>query len=121
MNLTLLDETGEEAELEAGNSNVFYLPYPEGMSYKSGVTWTLLHYLDDEYNECEPFKVTATEHGLRFETNSLSPFVLLWDLPADIPNVPKTGDHTLLALYVALLALSFTVAATLLHRRKAVR
>lgn len=91
------------------------------MSYESGATWTLLHYLDDEYNECEPLTVIATEQGLRFETDSLSLFVLLWDLPADTPNVPKTGDHTLLALHVALLALSFTVAATLLCRRKAVR
>lgn len=126
MNLTVLDENGEEAQLEKENSNVFYLPYPEGMSYESGATWTLRHYLDDEYTKYELLTVTATEHGLRFETDSLSPFVLLWDMPAQetpIPsatNVPQTGDNTPLALYAALLAISLAAAVALL-RRKAVR
>lgn len=132
MNLTLLDEFGDEAQLEKGNSNVFFLPYPEGMSYESGATWTLRHYLNEEYTEYVLLTVTATEHGLRFETDSLSPFVLLWDMPAQetpipdatevpsTPDVPKTGDNTPLALYAALLALSLAAAAVLL-RRKAVR
>ena len=132
MNLTLLDEFGDEAQLEKGNNNVFYLPYPEGMSYESGATWTLRHYLNDEYTEYELLTVTATENGLRFETDSLSPFVLLWDMPAQetpipdatevpsTPDVPKTGDNTPLALCAALLALSLAAAAVLL-RRKAVR
>lgn len=138
MNLTLLNEDGDEARLEEGSSNVFYLPYPEGMSYESGATWTLRHYLDEEYTRYELLTVTATEHGLRFETDSLSPFVLLWDMPAQetpipdatevpstpsatsAPNVPQTGDNTPLALYAALLALSLAAAVALL-RRKAVR
>lgn len=126
MNLTVLDENGEEAQLEKENSNVFYLPYPEGMTYESGATWTLRHYLDDEYTKYELLTVTATEHGLRFETDSLSPFVLLWDMPAQetptpsATNVPQTGDNTPLALYAALLAISLAAAVALL-RRKAVR
>lgn len=123
MDLTLLDEEGEVAKLEEQNSNVFYLPYPEGMSYESGATWTLRHYLDDEYTKYELLTVTATEHGLRFETDSLSPFVLLWDMSAEeapISTAPKTGDNTPLALYAALLAISLAAAVTLL-RRKAVR
>lgn len=129
MDLTLLDEEGEVAKLEEQNSNVFYLPYPEGMSYESGATWTLRHYLDDEYTTYELLTVTATEHGLRFETDSLSPFVLLWDTPVEespipdttvAPTVPQTGDNTPLALYAALLAISLAAAVALL-RRKAVR
>lgn len=122
MDLTLLDEDGEAAELEADNSNVFYLPYPDGLSYESGATWTLRHYLDDDYTTYELLTVTATEQGLRFETSSLSPFVLLWDTheeEAPISTVPRTGDNTPLALYAVLLALSLAAVVVLLRRKAA--
>ena len=122
MDLTLLNQKGEETQLDPSKEQVFYLPYPEGVSYEDGMTYTLRHYLDDEYNRYEPLTVTATEHGLRFETNSLSTFVLLWDAPAgEAPasSVPKTGDNTPLALYAMLLTLSLAAIAALLRRKSA--
>lgn len=116
--LTMLDENDNPVQFEENGKQVFYLPYPEGMSYESGATWTLRHYLDDNYTKYELLNVTATEYGLRFETDSLSPFVLLWDV-ADTANLPKTGDNTPLALYATLLVL--TAAAAVLLRRKIAR
>lgn len=122
--LTMLDENDNPVQFEENGKQVFYLPYPEGMSYESGATWTLRHYLDDNYTEYELLNVTATEYGLRFETDSLSPFVLLWDTPVEAAvsntaNLPKTGDNTPLALYATLLVL--TAAAAVLLRRKIAR
>lgn len=117
--LTMLDENGAPVDFSEQGDQVFYLPYPENMSYESGATWTLRHYLDDSYSSFEFLDVTATENGLRFETDSLSPFVLLWDdadgASSSVP--PKTGDDTPLALYAALLTLA--AAAFVLLRRRA--
>lgn len=116
--LTLLDDSG--LNVQPDGSIVFYLPYPDGMSYQNGATWTLRHYLDDGYETYETIQVTATEYGLRFESGSLSPFVLLWDggTEPQPAAAPKTGDSSPLALYAALTALSAALMVLLAARRK---
>ena len=116
--LTLLD--GDGLEMQPDGTTVFYLPYPEGMSYQQGATWTLRHYLDDDYENYENITVIATEYGLRFESSSLSPFVLLWEGGAEpLPAVvPKTGDSSPLALYVVLAVLSAALMGVMVVRRK---
>ena len=116
--LTLLDDSG--LDVQPNGSTVFYLPYPDGMSYQNGATWTLRHYLDDGYETYETIQVTSTEYGLRFESSSLSPFVLLWDggTEPQPAAAPKTGDSSPLALYAALTALSAALMVLLAARRK---
>ncbi|MCI5847136.1 MAG: sortase B protein-sorting domain-containing protein, partial [Clostridiales bacterium] len=116
--LTLLDDSG--LNVQPDGSTVFYLPYPDGMSYQNGATWTLRHYLDDGYETYETIQVTSTEYGLRFESSSLSPFVLLWDggTEPQPAAAPKTGDSSPLALYAALTALSAALMVLLAARRK---
>ncbi len=116
--LTLKD--GEKV-VQPDGTTVFYLPYPDGYSFQSGCTYRLKHY-DPSYRAYTYIPVIATEQGLRFEADSLSPFVLSWEapatpVPAPTPNVPKTGDNTPIALWLVLMTLS--AAGVVLMRRKA--
>ncbi len=100
---------------QPGEPTVFYLPYPDGLTFEMGATYTLLHY-DAAYETYASVPVEATPNGLRFETDSLSPFELLWDVPA---TLPKTGDSTPIALWLALMALSVIGAGLMRRRAKA--
>mgnify|MGYP004504399631 CR=1 FL=1 len=111
--LHLLDENGEMVQPDGKKE--FYLPYPDGMSYEANATWRLRHYNDD-YTAYTYVDVTATEAGLRFESDSLSPFVLLWD--GSESTAPKTGDGTPLYLLSGLLVVSAALLLTALRRRK---
>lgn len=80
MKLTYIDEnTG--LEVEPGTEGaVVYLAYPDGMTYEQaqGYTFKLYHYTDENHVTHEEMKLEATPLGLKFKTNSFSPFLLEW-------------------------------------------
>ncbi len=91
-------------------STPFYIPYPAGLSYTDqNIIYQLYHFRED-YGNCTLIPVEATPYGLRFTEDHLSPFVLQWDdsQPDDSPDteIPKTGDHTPIAILTGLLLLS---------------
>lgn len=118
--------TDRDGNTIAPNRNlVIYLPYPDGLSFKDPMTYTLRHYSAQDNQEIVT-TLTPTEIGLRFEVNNLSPFVLQWrSQPAPVqPTVPpagelpQTGDDTPVAAAIVLLILSAAGLACLLRRKR---
>lgn len=98
---------------------VLYWPYPEGQSYTSPVHYQLKHYMDNTRTEFKILDVTPTEKGLRFETDSFSPFELTWsEIEPDSVSVPETGDKSNILLWAALACLSIVGVAAVVRRRK---
>ena len=102
-----------------GNA-VVYLPYPPGLNFGSNMAYTLKHY-DLEFENYGNVQIVPTEKGLRFETSSLSPFVISWTADAAKPPVspipkppilptPKTGDffptNQLICVIIVLLGIA---------------
>ena len=120
--LRLTDENGNT--ISPGRNTVVYLPYPDGLSYEDAVTYTLRHY-DAKGGSEIVTTMTPTAIGLRFETESFSPFVLQWEeqtgeesMPVTgIDDLPKTGD-TLSVLPPTLLLLSASALLCLMRRRR---
>ena len=80
MKLKYIDEsTGFEVEPGAKGA-VVYLAYPDGMNYDNFKDYNvrLTHYTDEEHVEHENVTLEATLIGLRFKTDSFSPFLLEW-------------------------------------------
>lgn len=91
--LTYIDkETGLEVEPGTEGADV-YLPYPEGMTYEQaqGYTFKLTHYTDENHVTHEEMKLEATPYGLKFKTNSFSPFLLEWTPAASSPSHNESG------------------------------
>lgn len=91
--LTYIDkETGLEVEPGTEGADV-YLPYPEGMTYEQaqGYTFKLTHYTDENHVTHEEMELEATPLGLKFKTNSFSPFLLEWTPAASSPSHNESG------------------------------
>ena len=93
MKLTYIDEnTG--LEVEPGTEGaVVYIAYPDGMTYEQaqGYTFKLYHYTDENHVTHEEMKLEATPLGLKFKTNSFSPFLLEWTPAASSPSHNESG------------------------------
>ena len=93
MKLTYIDEsTG--LEVEPGTEGaVVYLAYPDGMTYEQaqGYTFKLYHYTDENHVTHEEMELEATPLGLKFKTNSFSPFLLEWTPAASSPSHNESG------------------------------
>ena len=96
MKLTYMDERGNEIQPAPGSKATVYLPYPAGTSYEShkDVAFTLYHYKDENHTDKEEIKLTPTPYGLMFETDSFSPFLLSYTLPAGSAENPDTPGST---------------------------
>ena len=98
---------------------VIYWPYPDGYSIDSPVHYQLKHYMDNTKTKFKFMDVTKTEKGLRFETDSFSPFELTWsEIEPDSVSVPETGDKSNILLWAALACLSIVGVAAVVRRRK---
>lgn len=118
VNLTLKDTNGNPVEDFNGENIVFYLPYLEGFDY-TNCEFDLKHYQDELSNQFEILSVEATPYGLRFEAQSLSPFVVSWDVIPSAPALPATGDST--PVNAAWLAMLLSVLGLLIAGFKARR
>lgn len=83
MKLKYIDKTtGLEVKPEAKNAVHYevYLAYPEGMNYDNFKDYTvkLTHYTDENHVTHENVTLEATSIGLKFKTDSFSPFLLEW-------------------------------------------
>ena len=106
---------------------VFYIPYPEGCAYgDEDVTYQLYHY-DDAYQSCSVVELVPTPYGLRFAEDHLSPFVLTWarapqdagtPAPADVTDLPRTGDETHLEWLIGVLLVSTALLAYGIRRKR---
>lgn len=120
--LRLTDANGNT--ISPGRNTVVYLPYPDGLSYDDAVTYMLRHY-DEKGGSEIVTTLTPTAIGLRFETESFSPFVLQWeeqpgaaDAPVQgIDDLPETGD-TSSVVPLLLLILSASASLCLMLRRR---
>ena len=95
-------------------NKVIYLPYsfidPE-LDYDKAVDMELkpiIHHYSDEHGKKENLEGTLTEHGIRFETSSFSPFVLTWG------DAAKIGEENYSTLEEALDAATDDDVITLL-------
>lgn len=80
MKLKYIDTTtGLEVEPGAKDA-VVYLAYPDGMTYDNFKDYTvrLTHYTDENHVKHENVTLEATPIGLKFKTDSFSPFLLEW-------------------------------------------
>lgn len=80
MKLKYIDKTtGLEVKPGAAGAEV-YLAYPEGMTYDNFKDYTvkLTHYTDEKHVTHENVTLEATSIGLKFKTDSFSPFLLEW-------------------------------------------
>ncbi len=116
---------GSGSAIAPDRNIVIYLPYPAGCAYGDGTVYTLRHYDTAGGSELVT-TLTPTEYGLRFEADSLSPFVLTWadgalqTTPApDVSKLPETGDDSCLTLWALLLALAAAGVLGLRRRRSA--
>ena len=106
---------------------MFYIPYPEGCAYgDEDVTYQLYHY-DDAYQSCSVVELVPTPYGLRFVEDHLSPFVLTWarapqdagtPAPADVTDLPRTGDETHLEWLIGVLLVSTALLAYGIRRKR---
>ena len=138
--IDLVDANNGNAWLTADGPVTVYWPYPEGTD--SDTQFYLVHFkgLNREMQtasvesliagaETEVMEIQTDEYGIRFTADSFSPYVLIWDSPADSsqdtpdtpasPAVPaaKTGDTAVPAAW-AVLAVAAVAAGTCVLRRK---
>ena len=144
--LDLVDANNGNVWLTPENPVTIYWPYPEGTD--ENTEFHLVHFkgLDRgisndqitneiDSSQAESVDIENTEYGIRFETDSFSPFVLTWDAgteageqpepttninESDANNVlPQTGDTTnwILPLVIACIAALVAVGAYRMSRR----
>lgn len=128
--LDLVDANNGNTWLTSDEPTTVYWPYPAGTD--ENTEFHLVHFegLNREISNgeitdqiaganAEYVAVENTEHGIRFQTDGFSPFVLIWDAGEDAgeqpepqPSVtkgesgglPTTGDYTLTGAAVAAIA-----------------
>jgi hypothetical protein len=103
--LDLVNATDGNAVVAADGSVTIYWPYPDGVTYETagGYDFKLLHYagLERGYfadgattpETVEEIELVPTEHGLMFETDSFSPYGLLWR-EKDAGGAASAGTET---------------------------
>lgn len=98
--LDLVDANNGNVWLTSSKPVTVYWPYPDGTN--ADTTFYLVHFdgvdrdmsIDNIQNEInastlEVMDLTTDEYGIRFETDSFSPYVLLWE--DDVPDEPGEG------------------------------
>lgn len=77
-----------EKGARSGGEMEFYMPYPDG--HEAGNTQYLyeLYHYNSDYSESDEVEITPDEYGIHFTVNSLSPFVLSWELLVDAIQLP---------------------------------
>lgn len=98
--LDLVDANNGNVWLTSSKPVTVYWPYPDGTN--ADTTFYLVHFdgvdrdmsIDNIQNEInastlEVMDLTTDEYGIRFETDSFSPYVLLWE--DDVPDEPEEG------------------------------
>ena len=118
--VALINSQGEKVELPAGC--ILCFPYPEGLDKDSMRPYriTIRHYYgekDVETFSTEDGTIELTKQGLCIRVSSLSPFVIEWAEQPEV-DLPRTGDSSQIALWLAMLALA-GVALTALKRKTA--
>lgn len=95
--LDLVDANNGNVWLRSSKPVSVYWPYPEGTD--KNTTFHLVHFQDlnremsnEEISEkidnaqTNVIEVENTDHGIQFTTKSFSPFVLMWENPAEQPS-----------------------------------
>ena len=128
--LDLVDANNGNTWLTTNEPTTVYWPYPAGTD--ENTEFHLVHFegLNREISNgeiadqiaganAEYVAVENTEHGIRFQTDGFSPFVLIWDAGEDAGEqpepqppvtkgesggLPTTGDYTLMGAAVAAIA-----------------
>ena len=128
--LDLVDANNGNTWLTSNEATTVYWPYPAGTD--ENTEFHLVHFegLNREISNgeiadqiaganAEYVAVENTEHGIRFQTDGFSPFVLIWDAGEDAGEqpepqppvtkgesggLPTTGDYTLMGAAVAAIA-----------------
>lgn len=101
-----------------------YMPFPDTITVENAKNHVITFYhptmFGDEIYTTHPkrypdaenvYKLTVTAHGLKLNPTSFSPYIAVLDLPD--ADLPKTGDNSHIALWLALLALAGTAILTL--------
>jgi uncharacterized repeat protein (TIGR02543 family) len=102
--LDIVNVNDGNAVLSTDGSVTVYWPYPEGVSYEDAADYdfALVHYtnmnregyssLTETGVEAKAVEVEATEYGLKFETESFSPFTLMWKQKETQTSEPGKGS-----------------------------
>lgn len=107
--LDLVDVNNGNVWVKSDKPISVYLPYPEGTD--ENTEFNLVHFeglhremrteeVADQIAQCNAtsVEITNTEYGIKFETNSFSPFVLTWTVPTSVVNevpVINAADKTI--------------------------
>jgi len=101
--LDLVDANNGNTWLKPSNNVTVYWPYPDGTD--ADTKFYLVHFdgvdrdMDIENiqgkidaSTLEVMDLTTDEYGIRFETDSFSPYVLLWE--KEVPSQPEEGGYS---------------------------
>lgn len=101
--LDLVDANNGNTWLKPSNNVTVYWPYPDGTD--ADTKFYLVHFdgvdrdmdienIQDKIDAStlEVMDLTTDEYGIRFETDSFSPYVLLWE--KEVPNQPEEGGSS---------------------------
>lgn len=107
-NVHWVDEEGNEIPLPAGSKLCF--PYPDGMDQNSANNYqiTIIHTPAKGKNEIylsQNGEIEFLKQGMCIEVTSFSPFEITWEEYPTI-DLPKTGDHSHMGIWLALILIS---------------
>lgn len=119
-NVSLIGRDGDEFKLPEGC--ILCFPYPKGLDENSKNKCHIIihHYADSgktEVFKSENGDIEFARHGLCIRVSSLSPFEITWEEQPEV-DLPRTGDSSQIALWLAMLALA-GVALMALKRKTA--
>ncbi|MGN0776180.1 MAG: sortase B protein-sorting domain-containing protein [Candidatus Ventricola sp.] len=107
-NVHWVDEEGNEIPLPAGSRLCF--PYPDGLDQDSADNYqiTIIHTLAKGRTETylsQNGEIEFLKQGMCIEVTSFSPFEITWE-EYPIVDLPKTGDHSQMRIWLALILIS---------------
>lgn len=107
-NVHWVDEAGNEIPLPAGSKLCF--PYPDGMDQNSANSYqfTIIHTPAKGRTETylsQNGEIEFLKQGMCIEVTSFSPFEITWEA-FPMVDLPKTGDHTHMMIWLALILIS---------------